>query len=97
VIVIGHRALAHVADLALRYSLGLPLTTVIVGCSTMEQLEADLAMAEGFAPLSGPEQLAFFREMLPLVKPEDMPCKAADWGTPAHWESRQEPSGLYDW
>ncbi len=95
--VIGYKALSHVADRALRYALGLPLTTVIVGCSTMEQLEADLAVAEGFVPMSGPERLAFFREMLPLVKPENMPWKASEWGNPTQWKSREQPSGLYNW
>jgi aryl-alcohol dehydrogenase-like predicted oxidoreductase len=95
--VFGLRALEHVADRALRYALALPLTTVIVGCSTMAQLEADLAVAEDFMPLSGPERVEFFRELLPLVKPDQMPWKAADWGSPTEWKSRQEPSGLYDW
>lgn len=95
--IIGYKALSHVADGALRYALGLPLTTVIVGCSTMGQLEADLAVADEFAPMNGPERLAFFREILPLVKPENMPWKAAEWGNPTRWKPRDEPSGLYDW
>jgi aryl-alcohol dehydrogenase-like predicted oxidoreductase len=92
--VFAYKGLAHVADRALRYSLGLPLTTVIAGCSTLAQLEADLAVAEGFTPLSGPERLAFFREVLPLVRPESMPWKATDWGNPHEWKPRREPSGL---
>ena len=46
-------ALGHVADRALRYTLGLPASTVIVGCSKMEELEKDLAVAESFQPLTG--------------------------------------------
>jgi aryl-alcohol dehydrogenase-like predicted oxidoreductase len=95
--IFGLRALAHVADRALRYALALPLTTVIVGCSTMAQLEADLAVAQKFTPMSGPERLELFRELLPLVKPDQMPWKAADWGNPTEWKVRHEPSGLYDW
>lgn len=92
--IFGYKALAHVADRALRYALALPLTTVIVGCSTMAELEADLAVAENFTPMTGPERLAFFREVLPLVKPENMPWKATDWANPTEWKPRQEPWGF---
>ena len=95
--VVGLRALAHVADRALRYALALPLTTVIVGCSTMEQLEADLAVAEGFEPMTGPDRLGLFREVLPLVQPHKMPWKAADWGDPTEWKPRDEPAGFFRW
>ncbi|HSR31449.1 MAG TPA: aldo/keto reductase [Anaerolineae bacterium] len=95
--IFGYKKLAHVADHALRYALGLPLTTVIAGCSTLAELEADLAVAESFTPMSGPERLAFFREILPLVKPENMPWKAADWGNPVEWKARHEPSGPEIW
>jgi aryl-alcohol dehydrogenase-like predicted oxidoreductase len=95
--IFGYKKLAHVADLALRYALALPLTTVIAGCSTMAELEADLAVAENFAPMSGPERLEFFREVLPLVKPENMPWKASDWENPTEWKPRKEPSGPAVW
>ena len=95
--IFGYKKLAHVADRALRYALALPLTTVIAGCSTLAELEADLAVAETFTPMTGPERLEFFREMLPLVKPENMPWKAADWDNPVEWKPRQEPSGLAIW
>jgi len=80
--------LSHVYDRALRYTLGLPVSTTIVGCATMEELENDLAIAEHFVPLSGPERLALFREVLPLVTPQNMPWKAADWGNPVEWKPR---------
>jgi aryl-alcohol dehydrogenase-like predicted oxidoreductase len=80
--------LSHVYDRALRYTLGLPVSTTIVGCATMEELEKDLAIAENFVPLSGPERLAFFREVLPLVTPRNMPWKAADWDHPVEWKPR---------
>jgi len=92
--VFGYKGLAHVADRALRYALALPLTTVIVGCSTLAQLEADLAVAEDFAPMTGPERLEFFREVLPLVAPQNMPWKAKEWGHPTEWKPRVEPSGF---
>ena len=92
--VMGLGALAHLADSALRYALALPLSTVIVGCSTLQQLEADLSVAENFQPLTGPERLQLFRETLPLVRPEKMPWKAVEWEKPCDWNRRDEPSGL---
>jgi aryl-alcohol dehydrogenase-like predicted oxidoreductase len=90
--IFGYKSLAPVADRALRYALGLPLTTVIAGCSKLSELEADLAVAESFKPMTGPERLAFFREVLPMVKPENMPWKAAEWGNPTEWKPRRELS-----
>jgi predicted aldo/keto reductase-like oxidoreductase len=95
--IFGYKKLAIVADRALRYSLALPLTTVIAGCSTMAELEADLAVAESFEPMTGPERLEFFREMLPLVKPENLRWKASDWDNPTEWKPRKEPSGPGIW
>jgi len=95
--IFGYKKLADTADRALRYALSLPLTTVIAGCSTLAELEADLAVAESFTPMSGPERLAYFREVLPLVKPENMPWKATDWGKPTEWNGRSEPSGPSMW
>jgi hypothetical protein len=51
--IFGHKKLAHVADRALRYALGLPLTTVVTGCSNLSELEADLTVAESFTPMTG--------------------------------------------
>jgi uncharacterized protein len=95
--IFAYRKLAHVADQALRYALALPLTTVIAGIATMAQLEADLAVAEHFTPMTGPERLDFFREILPLVQPQSLPWKCPDWGRPVEWKPRDEPSGLKMW
>jgi aryl-alcohol dehydrogenase-like predicted oxidoreductase len=92
--VFGLGRLAHVYDRALRYTLGLPVSTTIVGCSTMEELEKDLEIAEEFVPLSGPERLAFFAEVLPLATPENVPWKAADWNNPVMWNPREESSAI---
>jgi aryl-alcohol dehydrogenase-like predicted oxidoreductase len=89
--VFGLGKLGHVYDRALRYTLDLPLSTTIVGCSTMEELEKDLEIAENFVPLSGPERLALFREVLPLVAPQNMRWKANDWKNPVAWYPRVEP------
>ncbi len=83
--------LGHLYDRALRYTLGLPVSTVIVGCSTMEELENDLKVAENFVPLSGPERLELFQEILPMVKPQNMPWKANEWSNPTGWNKRKEP------
>ncbi len=79
--------LAQVYDRALRYTLALPVSTVIVGCSTMKELEDDLAVANSFKPMTGPERLEFFREILPLVSPANQPWKANDWGKPTGWNT----------
>jgi predicted aldo/keto reductase-like oxidoreductase len=72
----------------LRYAFSLPLSTVIVGMETMEQLEQNLAIAESFSPMSDQERLAFFQEIIPLVRPEKMRWKATDWGNPQEWVPR---------
>jgi uncharacterized protein len=86
--VMGLGSLTHEPERALRYALGLPLSTVIVGMETMAQLEQNLAVAESFTPLSDEERLDFFREILPLVRPDRMPWKAADWENPTEWVTR---------
>jgi hypothetical protein len=63
----------------------------------LAELEADLAVAESFTPMTGPERLAFFREMLPLVQPENMRWKTADPDNPVEWTPRQEPGGPAIW
>jgi aryl-alcohol dehydrogenase-like predicted oxidoreductase len=83
--------LGHIYDRVLRYTLGLPVSTVIVGCASMEELEKDLAVAESFVPLSGPERLELFREVMPMVTPQNLPWKADDWENPTAWKPRQEP------
>ena len=95
--IFAYKKLAHVADRALRYALALPLTTVVAGCSTMAELEADLAVAESFTPMTGAERLALYQDVLPLVKPENMPWKSSDWGNPTEWKPRREPGGLAIW
>jgi len=95
--IFAYKKLAETADRALRYALSLPLSTVIVGCSKLAELEADLAVAENFVPMTGPERLEYFKEIFPLVKPENMPWKAAEWGNPVEWGKRKEPSGPGMW
>ncbi|MGD2177813.1 MAG: aldo/keto reductase [Anaerolineae bacterium] len=86
--VLGLGSLTHEVERSLRYAFGLPISTVIVGMETMAQLEQNLAIAESFEPLTDEERLAFFRDIIPLVQPEKMPWKAADWSTPTEWAPR---------
>jgi aryl-alcohol dehydrogenase-like predicted oxidoreductase len=91
--VLGFKALAADWQRALRYSMGLPLTTVITGCSTIEQLDGNIDLAESFVPMTSVERLAFFRDILPMVTPQNMPWKSKDWAR-KDWIERKEPFGL---
>jgi aryl-alcohol dehydrogenase-like predicted oxidoreductase len=86
--VLGLGSLTHQVERSLRYAFGLPVSTVVVGMETMEQLEQNLAIAESFDPLGDEERLAFFRDIIPLVEPQHMPWKAADWNDPSEWVPR---------
>ncbi|MBI2906845.1 MAG: aldo/keto reductase [Chloroflexi bacterium] len=87
--VLGLGHLAHLYDRALRYTLGLPIFTAVVGMETMEQLANNLSVAESFQPLSDEERLELFREVLPMVTPEGVPWKAEDWDSPVQWKRRK--------
>jgi len=86
--VLGLGSLTHEVERSLRYAFGLPLSTVIVGMESMAQLEQNLAIAEGFSPMTDEERLAFFKDIIPLVKPENMRWKATDWEDPTEWVPR---------
>ena len=86
--VLGLGSLTHEVERSLRYAFSLPLSTVIVGMETMAQLEQNLAIAESFTPMTDAERLAFFQDVIPLVKPENMRWKATDWENPTEWIPR---------
>jgi aryl-alcohol dehydrogenase-like predicted oxidoreductase len=86
--VLGLGSLTHEVERSLRYSFNLPVSTVIVGMETIEQLEQNLAIAESFKPMTDEERLAFFRDIMPLVRSDKMPWKAKDWNNPAEWTPR---------
>jgi aryl-alcohol dehydrogenase-like predicted oxidoreductase len=86
--VLGLGTLTHEVERSLRYSFGLPVSTVIVGMETMAQLEHNLAIAESFEPMTDEERLGFFKDIISLVRPEKMVWKAADWNQPVAWTPR---------
>lgn len=86
--VLGLGSLTHEVERSLRYAFSLPVSTVIVGVESMDQLEQNLAIAESFTPMSDEERLAFFKDILPLVRPDKLPWKANDWGNPTAWAPR---------
>jgi predicted aldo/keto reductase-like oxidoreductase len=86
--VLGLGALSHVYDRALRYTMGLPVCTVIVGMESMDQLKNNIEVAESYKPLSDEERLQLFREILPLVSPKTLPWKSQEWGTATSWSKR---------
>ncbi len=83
--VMGLGRLTHVWDRALRYTLALPISTTIVGMETMEQLKSNLEVAENFVPMSGPERLQLFKEIVPTITPANAPWKADHWDNPTRW------------
>jgi aryl-alcohol dehydrogenase-like predicted oxidoreductase len=86
--VLGLGSLTHEVERSLRYAFSLPVSTVIVGMETMAQLEQNLAIAESFTPMSDQERLAFFNDIIALVRPDKMRWKATDWDHPREWIAR---------
>jgi hypothetical protein len=50
----------------MRYVLTLPVSTVIVGCDSIAQLEENVAIARGFTPLVGTEMAALEERARPV-------------------------------
>jgi aryl-alcohol dehydrogenase-like predicted oxidoreductase len=53
---------------AMRYVLSLPVSTVIVGCDTVAQLEENVALARTFTPLSSDQLAALERRAEPVAR-----------------------------
>ena len=53
---------------AMRYVLSLPVSTVIVGCDSIAQLEENVAIAKAFTPLSGPQLAALEAKAAPVAQ-----------------------------
>jgi len=86
--VLGLGSLTHEVERSLRYAFGLPLSTVIVGMETMDQLEQNLAIAEEFTPMTDEERLDFFKDIIGLVEPRNLKWKSNDWNNPTGWIPR---------
>ena len=91
--VIGMKVMAlgkleHCYDRALRYTMGLPVSTTIVGMESMDQLQRNLAVAEKFTPLDDVEKLELYKEIVQLATPEVMRWKTTDYFNPVEWERR---------
>jgi hypothetical protein len=86
--VLGLGSLTHEVERSLRYAFSLPVSTVIVGMETMAQLEQNLAIAESFTPMTDVERLTFFKDIMPLVRPDKMRWKATDWNNPTEFIPR---------
>jgi len=53
---------------AMYYSLSLPVSTVIIGCDTLAQLEENVQMAREFTPLSQQQMASLTEKALPVSK-----------------------------
>lgn len=87
--VLGLGSLTHEVERSLRYAFSMPVSTVIVGMETMSQLEQNLSIAESFTPMSDEQRLEFYKDVIKLVKPENMAWKATDWENPTEWIPRR--------
>ena len=86
--VLGLGSLTHEVERSLRYAFGLPVSTVIVGMESMAQLEQNLAIAESYTPMTDEERLAFFKDIMHLVRPDKLPWKANSWSNATAWAPR---------
>ncbi len=53
---------------AMRYVLSLPVSTVIIGCDSIAQLEENVAIARAFTPLSAAQMTAMEKRTEPIAK-----------------------------
>jgi aryl-alcohol dehydrogenase-like predicted oxidoreductase len=54
---------------AMYFTLSLPVSTVIVGCDSIQQLEQNVQLAREFTPLSGGQMTALTAKAEPVAKP----------------------------
>ncbi len=86
--ILGAGRLIKIYQKALRYAFSLPIDTAVVGMNTIDQVKANLKVAEGFTPMTPEERLELFKEILPTVSPANAPWKAEDWDNPVEWKRR---------
>lgn len=92
---IGMKALAlgslsHEVRRALQYCFSLPLSMVIIGMESLNQLEQNLAIAESYVPMAETEEQKFFEDIKSLVRPDILPWKSNDEDNPTRWTRRGE-------
>jgi aryl-alcohol dehydrogenase-like predicted oxidoreductase len=80
--------LGRMYEKALRFAFSQPLDAFVVGMKSMTELKKNLEIAETYLPLDDAEKLAFYRRVMPLVRPQNMPWKADDWDNPTGWLKR---------
>jgi aryl-alcohol dehydrogenase-like predicted oxidoreductase len=85
---LGLGRLAPWYEQALRYTYSLPISTAIVGISSMEQLEQNLRVARNFKPMTDIELLDFLKEIMHMATPEILRWKAKDWNNTQEWAVR---------
>lgn len=68
ILVFGGKDMEIVADKALRYSLSLPVSTLLTGPQTVAELEKDVNIANKFTPLSGEELSELKEHALNVIK-----------------------------
>lgn len=71
--------LAPWTEQALRYTWSLPVSTAVLGVSKMNELEADVAAANRFVPMTDIERVSFFQQIMPLVRADVLRWKAGEW------------------
>jgi aryl-alcohol dehydrogenase-like predicted oxidoreductase len=77
--------LARHASEALRYSLTLPVSMVVVGCSKLDELEENIDAVERFTPLDDAARRELLDAVRPLVTPANMPWRSPDGGKSGRW------------
>lgn len=55
-------------DLFYRYALSHPVTTAVIGCDTVEQLEENVRFASSFTPLTEDEKEMLSRQLSPIAR-----------------------------
>ncbi|MCR8631698.1 aldo/keto reductase [Paenibacillus radicis (ex Xue et al. 2023)] len=85
---LGLGRLADWYEQSIRYTFSLPVSTSIIGISSMEELEKNLAVARNFKPMSDVEMLTFLKEIMHMCTPEILRWKAKDWNNKEEWAVR---------
>jgi predicted aldo/keto reductase-like oxidoreductase len=52
----------------LRYALSQPVSTVVIGCDDLRQLEENVRFARTFEPMTDEEQKRFVRDVAPFAR-----------------------------